>query len=87
MFLLRSVFFRNICGIKLSEGGVGFSFYRHMAADGTIIHLDLTHEEATDLFFRCLRSPDEDNPLSELVLSKLARAIALASEDDLRMSA
>ena len=62
------------------------SNHGEMAAVGTV-QLVLTHEEATDLFFRCLRSPDEDNPLSELVLSKLARAIASSSEDDLRMSA
>lgn len=50
------------------------------------VHLTLSHDEATDLFFRCLRSPDEDNPLSELVLSKLARALAEASEDDYRLT-
>jgi hypothetical protein len=57
-----------------------------LAKDG-MVDLLLTLEEATDLFFRCLRSPEEDNPMSELVLSKLARALADASEDDLRMSA
>lgn len=51
------------------------------------IQLILTHEEATDLFFRCLQSPDEDNPISELVLSKLARAISVATEDDIRRAA
>jgi hypothetical protein len=51
------------------------------------IQLILTHEEATDLFFRCLQSPDEDNPISELVLSKLARAISIATEDDIRRAA
>ncbi|MBS1704124.1 MAG: hypothetical protein JST12_20850 [Armatimonadetes bacterium] len=57
-----------------------------MAKDGTV-YLMLTLEEATDLFFRCLQSPEEDNPLSEIVLSKLARALAEVNEDDLRMSA
>jgi hypothetical protein len=52
-----------------------------------MVDLLLTLEEATDLFFRCLRSPEEDNPMSEIVLSKLARALAEASEDDLRLSA
>lgn len=52
-----------------------------------MIYLTLTQEEATDLFFRCLRSPDEDNPLSEIVLSKLARAISDANEDDISFAA
>lgn len=50
------------------------------------ITLVLTHEEATELFFRCLKSPDEDSPLSERVLSKLARALAEADETELRMA-
>ena len=69
------------------EGAEVYPFgIRKMAKDG-MVYLMLTLEEATDLFFRCLRSPEEDNPMSELVLSKVARALAEASEDDLRMSA
>jgi hypothetical protein len=68
-------------------GHLCFCPYVAMAQDGNMIHLALTQEEATDLFFRCLRSPDEDNPLSELVLSKLARAIADANEDDISFAA
>jgi hypothetical protein len=68
--------------------GLGFYYsFLGMALDGNMIHLNLTQEEATDLFFRCLRSPDEDNPLSEVVLSKLARAIADANEDDISFAA
>lgn len=66
---------------------MGNSSKQREMTDNGMVQLILTHDEATDLFFRCLRSPDEDNPLSELVLSKLARAIAESSEDDLRMSA
>ena len=51
------------------------------------ITLVLSQEEATDLFFRCLQSPDDDNHLSELVLSKLARAIAASADDEIKMSA
>jgi hypothetical protein len=58
-----------------------------MSNGGNFIQLALTHEEAQDLFFRCLRSPDEDNPLSEIVLSKLARALAEASDDDFSLAA
>lgn len=74
---------------KLSEGspvtpGLYWSF---MSSGGNMIQLSLTHDEAQDLFFRCLRSPDEDNPLSELVLSKLARALAEAGESDFPLAA
>ena len=58
-----------------------------MAADSTDITLVLSQEEATDLFFRCLRSPDDDSNTSERVLSKLAKALASASEVELRMAA
>jgi len=51
------------------------------------ITLVLSQEEATDLFFRCLQSADDDNHLSELVLSKLARAIAASADDEIKMSA
>ncbi len=57
----------------------GFSNYQ--------IILELTHEEATDLFFRCLQSPEDDNSVSELVLSKLAHALAKASESQYRDAA
>jgi hypothetical protein len=57
-----------------------------MAQDGSQITLVLSHEEATELFFRCLRSPDEDSNISEIVLSKLARSLAEASEESLRIA-
>lgn len=49
--------------------------------------LHLTQDEATDLFFRCLSSPGDDTALSERVLGKLAKALASASECELRMAA
>ncbi len=57
-----------------------------MAETQQKITLVLSHEEATELFFRCLKSPDEDSQLSERVLSKLARALAEADECELRMA-
>ena len=57
-----------------------------MSKEGNLITLVLSHEEATELFFRCLKSPDEDSLISELVLSKLARALAAASEEELRIA-
>ena len=44
--------------------------------------LNLTVEEARDLFGRCLKSADEDNQASRAVLLKLAQALDKA--DDLR---
>lgn len=58
-----------------------------MAGESTDITIVLTHEEATDLFFRCLKSPDDDSATSERVLSKLAKALASASEAELRLAA
>jgi hypothetical protein len=88
--LFFSDFAKHDAGLwkKLTRGRfLGASSNHGKMAAGSTVQLVLTHDEATDLFFRCLRSPDEDSPLSELVLSKLARAIAESSEDDLRMSA
>jgi len=58
-----------------------------MVGDAAEITIVLTHEEATDLFFRCLRSPDDDSTTSERVLSKLAKALSAASESELRLAA
>ena len=55
--------------------------------EATEIVLVLSHDEATDLFFRCLRSSDDDSEVSERVLSKLARAMASANETELRLAA
>lgn len=51
------------------------------------VTLVLTQEEATDLFFRCLSSPSEDDTISERVLGKLAKALASVDEVELRMAA
>lgn len=51
------------------------------------VMLVLTQDEATDLFFRCLSSPGDDTNLSERVLGKIAKALASASEVELRMAA
>lgn len=51
------------------------------------VRLVLTQDEATDLFFRCLSSPGDDTALSERVLGKLAKALAAASETELRLAA
>jgi hypothetical protein len=46
-----------------------------MNGSDDILVVALTREEATELFMRCLRSHDEDNAISAILLQKLAHLI------------
>lgn len=46
-----------------------------MEGRNEIIVVALTFEEAHEVFSRCLRSTEEDNPVSDAVLKKLATAL------------
>lgn len=43
--------------------------------EGESVHLSLTIGEIHELFARVLKSPEQDNPVSDAALQKLARAL------------